>query len=148
MNTKHLLMYLLLAVGGSWLPLGTPALAAPPPSCTSSQVTENFTGNSTNCQWYYFGGACLTAGNIPSTGTSSPGGDVPAVGAAAEVTAPLAIRRSSPVILGYLRLVGGGAASAGVPSGSQLPADTSHRYMENRCLVFMGLWPIGWEGLY
>ena len=27
MNTKHLLMYLLLAVGGSWLPLGTPALA-------------------------------------------------------------------------------------------------------------------------
>ena len=73
MNTKHLLMYLLLAVGGSWLPLGTPALAAPPPSCTSSQVTENFTGNSTNCQWYYFGGACLTAGNIPSTGTSSPG---------------------------------------------------------------------------
>jgi type IV pilus assembly protein PilY1 len=72
MNTKHLLMYLLLAVGGSWLPLGAPALAAPP-SCTSTQVTENFTGYSTNCQWYYFGGACMTAGNIPSTGTSSPG---------------------------------------------------------------------------
>jgi type IV pilus assembly protein PilY1 len=73
MNTKHLLMYLLLAVGGSWLPLATPALAAPPPSCTSTQVSENFTGYSTNCTWYYFGGACLTAGNIPSTGTSSPG---------------------------------------------------------------------------
>ena len=74
MNTKHLLMYLLLAVGGSWLPLGTPALAAPlPPSCTSTQVTENFTGYTSNCTWYYFGGACLTAGNIPSTGTSSPG---------------------------------------------------------------------------
>ena len=49
MNTKHVLMYLLLAVGGSWLPLGTPALAAPPPSCTSTQVAENFTGYSTNC---------------------------------------------------------------------------------------------------
>jgi type IV pilus assembly protein PilY1 len=74
MNTKHLLMYLLLAVGGSWLPPGTPALAAAPPaSCTSTQVTENFTGYSSNCQWYYFGGACLTAGNIPYTGTASPG---------------------------------------------------------------------------
>jgi type IV pilus assembly protein PilY1 len=73
MNTKHLLMYLLLAVGGSGLPLGTPALAVTPPSCTSTQVTENFTGYTSNCAWYYFGGACLTAGNVPSTATSSPG---------------------------------------------------------------------------
>ncbi len=36
-------------------------------------MTENFTGYTSNCAWYYFGGACLTAGNIPSTGTSSPG---------------------------------------------------------------------------
>ena len=36
-------------------------------------MSENFTGNSTNCQWYFFGGACMTAGNIPFTGTSSPG---------------------------------------------------------------------------
>ena len=73
MNTKHLLTYIVLAMGGSWLPLGTPAQAAPPPSCTSTQVSENFTGYTSNCQWYFFGGACLTAGNIPFGSTSSPG---------------------------------------------------------------------------
>lgn len=73
MNMKHLVTYVVLAVGGSWLPLSGPALAAPPPSCTSTQVSENFTGASTNCQWYFFGGACLTAGNIPFGSTSSPG---------------------------------------------------------------------------
>lgn len=71
MNTKHLLMYLLLAVGGSWLPLRAQAQSSS--SCTSTQVTENFTGFSSNCQWYFFGGACMTAGNIPFGSTSSPG---------------------------------------------------------------------------
>jgi type IV pilus assembly protein PilY1 len=72
MNTKHLFMYIVLAVGGSWLPLRAPAQPTSP-NCTSTQVSENFTGYTTNCQWYFFGGACMTAGNIPFTGTSSPG---------------------------------------------------------------------------
>jgi type IV pilus assembly protein PilY1 len=42
-------------------------------SCTSTSVTENFTGGSTNCTWNYYGGACLTAGSTASTATSSPG---------------------------------------------------------------------------
>ena len=72
MNTKHLLMYLLLAIGGSWLPLGTPALAGAAAELHEHAGDREFTGNSTNCQWYYFGGACLTAGNIPSTGYIEP----------------------------------------------------------------------------
>jgi type IV pilus assembly protein PilY1 len=72
MNTKHLLTYILLAIGGSWLPLRAPAQPTSP-NCTSTQVSENFTGNQTNCQWYFFGGACMTAGNIPFTGATSPG---------------------------------------------------------------------------
>jgi type IV pilus assembly protein PilY1 len=72
MNTKYFLISIVLAVGGSGLPLPAPA-QAPAPSCTSTQVSENFTGNSTNCQWYFFGGACLTAGNIPYGTAVSPG---------------------------------------------------------------------------
>jgi type IV pilus assembly protein PilY1 len=44
------------------------------PGVASAQTvtyTENFTGVSTNNNWYFFGGACLTAGS--SNATSSPG---------------------------------------------------------------------------
>jgi type IV pilus assembly protein PilY1 len=34
-------------------------------------VTENFTGATTNCSWYFINGACLTAGS--TTTTTSPG---------------------------------------------------------------------------
>jgi type IV pilus assembly protein PilY1 len=40
-------------------------------SCTSSNVTENFTGTGTNCTWNWIGGACLTAATAAST--TSPG---------------------------------------------------------------------------
>ena len=53
--------------------LGFLPVAAQAQSCTSTSVTENFTGASTNCTWNYYGGACLTAGSTASTGTSSPG---------------------------------------------------------------------------
>jgi type IV pilus assembly protein PilY1 len=72
MNTKHFLMYIVLAVGGSGLPLPTPAQATPP-SCTSTQVSENFTGTNSNCQWNFFGGACLTAGSLPYPSALNPG---------------------------------------------------------------------------
>ncbi|HXC09369.1 MAG TPA: PilC/PilY family type IV pilus protein [Steroidobacteraceae bacterium] len=47
--------------------------AAQAQSCTSSSVTDNFTGATSNCTWYYYGGACLTAGSTSYTATTSPG---------------------------------------------------------------------------
>src|ERR1700753_2668503 len=61
MNTKSFLLAFAIAWAG---------LAATP---SQAQVTysEDFTGTSTTNNWYFFNGACLTAGS--GTGTSSPG---------------------------------------------------------------------------
>jgi type IV pilus assembly protein PilY1 len=67
MNTRLIALTLVLALAG----LVPAAAHAQSTSCTSSNVTENFTGLTTNCQWYFIGGACLTAGNVSST--TSPG---------------------------------------------------------------------------
>jgi hypothetical protein len=67
MNIRIIMAALVLALVG-FVPAAVQAQ-----SCTSTSVTENFTGASTNCTWSYYGGACLTAGSTASTGTSSPG---------------------------------------------------------------------------
>ena len=41
-------------------------------SLAQTKYSEDFTGAATNNSWYYFNGACLTAGT--STGTGTPGG--------------------------------------------------------------------------
>jgi type IV pilus assembly protein PilY1 len=69
MNTKFIAIALILTLAG----------ITPPPvraqsttsSCSSTNVSENFTGVTTNCKWNFIGGACLTAGNVSST--TSPG---------------------------------------------------------------------------
>ncbi len=61
MNTKSLFLVLALLLTG---------LAAGPGSAQTI-YTENFTGGTTTNQWYFFNGACLTAGT--STSTTSPG---------------------------------------------------------------------------
>ncbi len=61
MNTKLIVLAVVLAFA-CVLPKGAHAQ-----SCTSTNVTENFTGTTTNCSWYYIGGACLTAS------TTAPG---------------------------------------------------------------------------
>jgi type IV pilus assembly protein PilY1 len=65
MNTKIMMAALALAFA-SLAPV-----AAHAQSCTSTSVTENFTGASTNCSWNFTPGVCLTAGS--STSTASPG---------------------------------------------------------------------------
>ena len=65
MNTKLTVLALVLAFACS-VPLGAHAQ-----TCSSTQVTENFTGTSTNCSWNFINGACLTAGT--SASTVSPG---------------------------------------------------------------------------
>jgi type IV pilus assembly protein PilY1 len=65
MKIKILAIALLLACAVS-LPKSVHAQ-----SCTDTNVTENFTGASTNCTWNFYGGACLTAGS--SSATTSPG---------------------------------------------------------------------------
>jgi type IV pilus assembly protein PilY1 len=67
MNIRIIMAALVLALVGL---VPAPVQAQ---SCTSTSVTENFTGASTNCTWNYYGGACLTAGSKASTATSSPG---------------------------------------------------------------------------
>ena len=62
MNTKLIVLALVLAFTCS-LPKGAHAQ-----SCSSTNVIENFTGTTTNCSWYYFGGACLTASTTPGSG--------------------------------------------------------------------------------
>jgi type IV pilus assembly protein PilY1 len=51
-----------LSLALAWLPGASRA---------QTTYTENFTGSATNNSWYFFNGACLTAGN--STATQSPG---------------------------------------------------------------------------
>jgi len=51
-------------------------LAALAPAGAQAQTvnyTENFTGKNTTNSWYFFNGACLTAGTTPFTATTSPG---------------------------------------------------------------------------
>jgi len=67
MNIRIIMAALALALVG-FVPASVQAQ-----SCTSTSVTENFTGASTNCTWNYYNGACLTAGSSASTATSSPG---------------------------------------------------------------------------
>ena len=67
MNIKLICVALVMALAGL-VPAGAQAQST---SCTSTSVTENFTGASTNCSWNFMNGACLTAGS--STSTTSPG---------------------------------------------------------------------------
>ncbi len=69
MNTKLIAILVILAFGSVWLPRQT----AHAQSCTSTNVVENFTGTTTNCSWYYFGNACLTAGSTPYSSATNPG---------------------------------------------------------------------------
>jgi type IV pilus assembly protein PilY1 len=69
MNIRIIMAALVLALVG----FHPAAVQAQTTSCTSTSVTENFTGATTNCTWNYYGGACLTAGSTASTATSSPG---------------------------------------------------------------------------
>jgi type IV pilus assembly protein PilY1 len=61
MNTKLYMAVTALAVLGM-MPVASPA---------QTTYTENFTGGNTQNSWYFFNGACLTAGS--SVGTTSPG---------------------------------------------------------------------------
>lgn len=65
MNVRFLIATLSGAVG---LLAAGASLAAPSP------YVEDFTGNSTTNSWYYFNGACLTAGSAAGTGTASSNG--------------------------------------------------------------------------
>ncbi len=54
------------------------AVALAPAARAQTTVTEDFTGATTNNPWFFFSGACLTAGS--STSTASPGATVPGCG--------------------------------------------------------------------
>ena len=81
MNTKLIVLALVLAFACS-LPKGAHAQ-----SCSSTNVTENFTGTTTSCSWYYIGGACLTASTTPRVGQS---------GTAAGLQRPGLLQRGDP----------------------------------------------------
>jgi type IV pilus assembly protein PilY1 len=62
MNTKHPFLVLAVLLG---------ALASGQGQAQTTLVSEDFTGTGTTNSWYFFNGACLTAGT--STSTASPG---------------------------------------------------------------------------
>src|SRR4029077_2299302 len=67
MKTKHFSAALVLLLG---------ALAANLSRAQTIQFSEDFTGTSSANTWYYFGGACLTAGTA-SVGTPGVAGYIP-----------------------------------------------------------------------
>jgi type IV pilus assembly protein PilY1 len=70
MNTKrkHILLAFAIAVASAG---ALPPLAFAQTSTLNSAVQENFTGSGTSNNWYFFGGACLTAGTVVTT--TNPG---------------------------------------------------------------------------
>jgi type IV pilus assembly protein PilY1 len=70
MNMKLIAIALMLTLAGM-APPSVRAQSTTTSSCSNSNVTENFTGVTTNCSWNFIGGACMTAGNVSST--TSPG---------------------------------------------------------------------------
>jgi type IV pilus assembly protein PilY1 len=53
------------------------ALAAPLAAPAQTPVSEDFTGAATSNSWYYFNGACLTAGSAAGVEPSGGGGQIP-----------------------------------------------------------------------
>jgi type IV pilus assembly protein PilY1 len=113
MNTKLIVLALALAFAAA-LPKHVQAQ-----TCTSTNVTENFTGAATNCSWNFRGGACLTAGS--STSTTSPG-QIPACAGLAYYGAQIQLGGNSgnlnavpdtPITGGALRLTNDANSQAG-----------------------------------
>ncbi|HWX68987.1 MAG TPA: PilC/PilY family type IV pilus protein [Steroidobacteraceae bacterium] len=50
------------------------ALAAPLAARAQTTISEDFTGTGTNNSWWYFNGACLTAGSAQAAGSEPSGG--------------------------------------------------------------------------
>src|SRR5271155_2204988 len=118
MNTKLIVPCLVLAFAGSLL-MGARAQAAPPANCTATNLNETFTGATNSCPWYFFNGACLTAGT--STSTTSPGtipacvGD-PYYGAQIQLggnSGNLNVTPDTPITGGALRLTNHAFAPSG-----------------------------------
>ena len=88
-------------------------------SCTSTSVTENFTGATTNCSWNFYGGACLTAGSTTFGSTSSPGQlpmckNLPYYGAQTQVGGNTGdANQDTPATGGALRLTNSGNNQSG-----------------------------------
>jgi type IV pilus assembly protein PilY1 len=83
------------------------AVAPPRTAQAQSSVTEDFTGTSTTNSWYFFNGACLTAGTSPGVQPSPPNGAGVPPGCTAIVSNP------KPLGYGGEALVGGYAGVAG-----------------------------------
>jgi type IV pilus assembly protein PilY1 len=82
MNANLIAAALILALA-ALVPTAARAQIIPPNPCTSTNLAENFTGASTNCNWYIIGGACLTAGSTASgsSGNGATPGQPPACAA-------------------------------------------------------------------
>jgi type IV pilus assembly protein PilY1 len=77
MNIKLIVAGLVLVLAGL---IPAAAHAQTTSACTSTNLAENFTGATTNCNWYIIGGACLTAGSTASgsSGNGTTAGQPPA----------------------------------------------------------------------
>jgi type IV pilus assembly protein PilY1 len=70
MNTKTVWAICALALIGLVPKLAQAQVV--PPTCTSTNINESFTGATNACTWTYYGGACMTAGSV-AAGGPNPG---------------------------------------------------------------------------
>jgi type IV pilus assembly protein PilY1 len=91
---------------------------APLRSAQAQSITEDFTGTTTTNSWYFFNGACLTAGTAPGVQPSPPGGagSPPGCTAIASLTKPLGY--GGEALVGGYAGVAGNVNSLPDPSGN------------------------------
>lgn len=102
-------------------------------SLADSVYSENFTGTTTSNQWYFFNGACLTAGS--TTSTSSPG-LVPACTTVLSSYYALQTNADPSLVGGYSGYLGSSTAPLSRPA--QVPDPTG-----NGALRFTNGYPYG-----
>jgi type IV pilus assembly protein PilY1 len=130
------------------------ALAGLVPAASMAQstlvVSENFTGGTTNNSWYYINGACLTAGNLLYTGTTSPG-SIPAclIGSNLYPYYVTNFAGFGNVAAGDAQLDGGdtGLLPDTVAAGGGALRLTNDSYGENGAIISNFSFPLSSEGL-
>jgi type IV pilus assembly protein PilY1 len=142
MKTKFTVVTLALALAGL-----VPAAAM---AQSTLVVSENFTGGTTNNSWYYINGACLTAGTLASTATTSPG-SIPAcqIGSTVYPYYVTNFALSSNINGGAAQLDGGdtGTLPDTLANGGGALRLTNDSYAESGAIISNFSFPLSSQGL-
>jgi type IV pilus assembly protein PilY1 len=145
------------------------ALIALAPSARSQSFTENFTGTSTNNSWFFFTGACLTAGStswqtsmltpaIPAVAGSVNPGQIPSCGSMYSTTGGyynIGNQTGIPLIGGFNGTVPGtDATNGGALRFTNVPGNGTNKtgaypqgYFESGAILSNFSFPLATQGL-